>query len=224
LLRIVEELGDAQSVVNVGAGTGSYEPRDRFVVAVEPSMAMIAQRPSGAAPVVRAVAEALPFTDKLFTAALAILTIHHWSEKSQGLHELCRVAKARVVILTFDPQSPGFWLVQDYFPEFLEADRQRLPQIEEIAKFLRHVRVLPLPIPRDCRDGFLGAFWRRPAEYLRAEVRSGISSFATCSDLTALKRLERDLHNGKWMRRNRDIVGMDELDIGYRLVVGEPRM
>jgi SAM-dependent methyltransferase len=219
---IVEALGDAETVVNIGAGTGSYEPKDRFVVAVEPSITMIRQRGRDAAPVVQGFAEHLPFQDKVFAAGLALLTIHHWRDRFRGLCELSRVVRDRFVLLTWDPESEGFWLVKDYFPEFVEADRKRMPTMTELRHLFGHVEVFPLPIPHDCVDGFLGAYWRRPAEYLRSEIRDGISSFATCSDLSALKRLEDDLDSGQWERRYVDILKKSELDIGYRLIVGRP--
>ena len=218
--RIAEALGDAKTVINVGAGTGSYEPRDRLVVAVEPSRTMVRQRPPDAAPVVQAYAECLPFRDEAFAAGLAVLTIHHWQDRVKGLEELSRVTRERVVLLTWDPESEGFWLVKDYFPQFVEADRKRMPSMAELARFFDHLEVLPVPIPHDCLDGFLGAYWRRPAEYLRPEVRNGISSFATCADLSSLKRLEQDLSTGRWEQLYGDILEKDELDIGYRLVVG----
>jgi SAM-dependent methyltransferase len=221
--RILATLGDAETVVNVGAGTGSYEPKDRYVVAVEPSQTMVRQRPQGAAPVVRAVAECLPFKDRSFVAGLAVLTIHHWLDWLVGLRELCRVAKERVVLLTWDPESEGFWLVNDYFPEFLEADRKRMPTMRELGRLFDSVEVSPVPIPHDCVDGFLGAYWQRPAEYLRPEIRDGISSFATCSDLTVLKRLQEDLETGHWERQYGAILNKNELDIGYRLIVGRPQ-
>ena len=220
--RIVEGLGDAETVVNVGAGTGSYEPKDRFLVAVEPSITMVRQRPEDSAPVVQAYAECLPFRDRVFAAGLAVLTIHHWLDKLKGLLELSRVVRERVVLLTWDPESEGFWLVKDYFPEFVKADRKRMPTMTELGRFFDHMEVLPVPIPHDCVDGFLGAYWRRPAEYLRSEIRSGISSFATCLDLTALKRLEQDLDSGQWELRYGDILKKSELDMGYRLIVGRP--
>lgn len=220
--RILQALGAAETVVNVGAGTGSYEPRERSVIAVEPSMTMVQQRQRDAAPVLRAFAESLPFRDNTFDAGMAILTVHHWNDRAAGLLEMCRVVRDTVVVLTWDPQSDGFWLVQHYFPEFLEADRARLPSMVEFRRFFRDLEVLPIPIPHDCSDGFLGAYWRRPAEYLRAEVRNGISSFATCRDLSALRRLQEDLDNGNWEKRYGQILQYDELDVGYRLIVGRP--
>ena len=219
---IARELQGARTVVNVGAGSGSYEPADRFVVAVEPSAVMLQQRPPKAAPAVQAIAERLPFRDDAFDAALAVLTVHHWSDQQTGLRELNRVAGTRIVLLTWDPSSAGFWLMSDYFPQFLEADRHRLPPIDRLLTFLGDAHVIPVPIPHDCVDGFLGAYWRRPEAYLNPEIRSGISSFATCRDLSPLQQLEDHLVTGEWHRRYSDLLEKEELDIGYRLVVGRP--
>lgn len=220
---IARELQDAKTVVNVGAGTGSYEPADRFVVAIEPSRVMLQQRPPGAAPAAQAIAERLPFGDDAFDAAIAILTVHHWSDQHAGMRELSRVARERIVLLTWDPSSEGFWLIRDYFPQFLEADRKRLPPVERLLSLLGDAQVITVPIPHDCADGFLGAYWRRPEAYLNAETRSGISSFATCRDLSPLQRLEEHLDTGEWQRRYGKLLDEKELDIGYRLVVGRPR-
>ena len=223
LARLVARaLQTARTVVNVGAGTGSYEPTDRFVVAVEPSDVMLQQRRPKAAPAVQAIAEQLPFRDDAFDAAMAILTVHHWGDQHAGLRELGRVARERIVLLTWDPSHEGFWLMRDYFPQFLEADRTRLPPIERLLTFLGDGQVITVPIPHDCADGFLGAYWRRPEAYLDAEIRSGISSFATCQDLSPLRRLEDHLITGEWQRRYGELLEEEELDIGYRLVVGRP--
>jgi SAM-dependent methyltransferase len=219
---IARELGGARTVLNVGAGTGSYEPTDRFVVAIEPSTVMLKQRSTRSAPAAQAVAERLPFRDGAFDAVMAVLTVHHWSDLHAGLWELNRVARERIVLLTWDPSTEGFWLLRDYFPEFLDADRKRLPFTEELLRFMADARVINVPIPHDCLDGFLGAYWRRPRAYLSAEIRSGISSFATGRDLSALQRLEDDLETGAWQRRYGDLLKQEELDIGYRLVVGRP--
>ena len=216
ILRALEGLG---SVVNVGAGTGSYEPRDRVVVAVEPSMVMIRQRPSGAAPAVQALAAALPFRDASFDASLAILTLHHWTDWRRGVQELARAARRRVVLLTWDPSATGFWLVDDYFPEVLQIDRSIFPTIEALRQELGHLRVEPVDIPHDCTDGFLGAYWRRPHEYLRPAVRSAISTFSKLTDIdSGLSRLRQDLRSGEWHRRYGSLLSRDCLDLGYRLV------
>jgi SAM-dependent methyltransferase len=216
---IVAALGPAGRLVNVGAGTGSYEPRDRPVVAVEPSRAMIRQRSPGRTPVVQASAVALPFRDGAFDAALAALTIHHWPDRARGLAELTRVAR-HVVILTWDPESTGFWLVDEYFPELAALDRPIFPTMDELRRILGPIEVRPVPVPHDCADGFLGAYWRRPRAYLDAGVRGAISTFGKLTTLEApLERLRRDLDDGSWARRHGDLMDRTEMDLGYRLVV-----
>jgi SAM-dependent methyltransferase len=216
---IVEALGPVDTVVNVGAGAGSYEPRDRRVVAVEPSRAMIGQRRPGSAPVVQASATALPFRAAAFDAALAVLTVHHWPDRARGLAELTRVAR-RVAILTWDPASSGFWLVDDYFPEIVVIDRPIFPALDELRRLLGPIEVRPLPVPHDCTDGFLGAYWRRPHAYLDAGVRGAISTFSKLGPIDgALARLERDLADGAWAQRHGHLLARTELDLGYRLIV-----
>ena len=213
-------LGDAETVVNVGAGVGSYEPTGRAVVAVEPSGVMIAQRPEGAAPAVQGLAESLPFSDNAFDAALAVLTVHHWSDQRAGLTELRRVARDQVIILTWDPEHPGFWLVRDYFPALIEFDRRIFPALADLETILGRTEVSVVPIPHDCVDGFLGAYWRRPEEYLDEGVRSGISTFTRVGDVSpGVEHLREDLEGGRWAVRNADIRCLEELDVGYRLVV-----
>lgn len=217
--KIIRALGDADSVVNVGAGAGAYEPTDRFVVAVEPSMTMIAQRPARSAPVLQAVAGALPFENDSFDAGLAILTVHHWRDRAGGLKELRRVARRQVVVLTWDGTSPGFWLT-DYFPEILDIDRPLFPVPSEFECALGPVIVESILIPHDCTDGFLGANWRRPAAYLDERVRAAISTFSRLSDTeTGLAQLRDDLLSGKWQRKYGGLLEQTELDLGYRLVV-----
>jgi len=210
------------SVVNVGAGAGSYEPADRFVVAVEPAMTMIRQRRAGSAPVVQAVAADLPFRDDGFAAALAILTIHHWPDKARGLYELARVARRRVVVVTWDPSISDFWLADEYFPEIFETDRKIFPMIEDYRRALGRIDVRPMPIPHDCFDGFLGAYWRRPHAYLDAGVRGAISTFAKLPPRaveSGIEQLRRDLEDGTWARRHGDLLDRTEIDLGYRIVV-----
>jgi SAM-dependent methyltransferase len=217
---ITRALNQAETVVNVGAGTGSYEPSDRSVVAVEPAMTMIRQRRPGSAPVVQASATELPFRDDGFAVALAILTVHHWPDQARGLDEMARVARRRVVVVTWDPSTSGFWLTDDYFPEIVEIDRPLFPSIEDFTKALGRVEVQPLPIPHDCVDGFLGAYWRRPHAYLDAGVRSAISTFAKLHDMgRGLDRLRRDLDDGSWARRYGDLLDQPEIDLGYRIVI-----
>jgi SAM-dependent methyltransferase len=185
---------------------------------------MLSQRPLSAAPAVRAVAEALPFQDEAFDVVLAILTVHHWNDQRRGLEECARVAHDRVVILTWDPDAEGFWLVRDYFPEILAIDRRIFPSMELLSAVLGPIDVHPLPIPGDCVDGFLGAYWRRPEAYLDEEVRSGISTFGRLARIDPqLERLARDLGSGNWEQRNAELRDRSDLDVGYRLVTTERR-
>jgi SAM-dependent methyltransferase len=219
---ITGALNRTETVVNVGAGTGSYEPADRPVVAVEPAMTMIRQRRAGSAPVVQASATELPFRDDAFAAALAILTVHHWPDRARGLDELGRVARRRVVVVTWDPSSSGFWLVDDYFPEVVSLDRQIFPTIEDLERAFGRVEVQPFLIPHDCVDGFVGAYWRRPHAYLDAGVRAAISTFAKAQPSQierGLERLRRDLEDGAWERRHAHLFELAEIDLGYRIVI-----
>jgi SAM-dependent methyltransferase len=212
-------LGDAASVVNVGAGTGSYEPA-QTVRAVEPSAAMIAQRPVAAAPAVQAAAEHIPLPDGACDAALAVLTIHHWADPARGVAEMRRVAR-RAVILTWDPDhAEAFWLVRDYLPESAALDRGRMPAIAAVCEWMGGATVTPVPVPHDCVDGFFGAFWRRPEAYLDPRVRAGMSNLSRLGAPVerAIAALRADLESGAWRERNRDLLGLDELDLGYRLL------
>jgi SAM-dependent methyltransferase len=220
---IDEALGDAATVLDVGSGTGSYEPQPRRVVAIEPSRTMIDQRPHDAAPVVQGVAEHLPFPDASFDAALAVLTTHHWPDHLAGLADLARVSE-RQVILTWDPQIfARFWLVADYLPE-IAAHEARLATLGAVTDALNVTDVRPIPVPADCTDGFCGAYWQRPATYLNADARRAISAFARCkpADVArAMTRLEDDLASGRWTRRYRRLTTIDTLDLGYRLVISQ---
>lgn len=215
---ISSALGTSRTVINVGAGTGSYEPSDRPVLAVEPSELMISQRPLNAAPCVRGSAEALPAEDGAFDAAMAVLTIHHWSNWRLGLRELRRVARHRIVLLTFDIDASNFWLTRDYFPELLALDRQIMPPLDALAEELGTYEAMPVLVPHDCSDGFLGAYWRRPKVYLDPTARRSMSSFAKIDARDGLSRLTDDLACGAWRERNADILALDSLDVGYRLL------
>jgi SAM-dependent methyltransferase len=221
--RLHDALGGARTVLNVGAGAGSYEPAERRTVAAEPSAVMVAQRPADAAPAVRARAEALPFADGSFDAVMGVLTFHHWADQAAGVAECVRVARGRVVLLTWDPDAEPFWLVRDYLPGFQALDRAQFPPLAALPALFgagARVEVAAVPVPHDCADGFLGAFWRRPAAYLDAAVQSGISSFARVPGASAgLERLGADLASGAWARRHRALLDRDALDVGYRLVV-----
>jgi SAM-dependent methyltransferase len=214
-------LGSASAVLNVGAGTGSYEPANRNVTALEPSAEMIRQRPPGSAPVVQGSAEALPFEDNSFDAAMAVLTVHHWADKAMGMAELRRVTRGKIVILTYDPAFRDFWLL-DYVPELAALDEGQMPQMQEYQDWLGPVEIASLPIPHDCSDGFLSAYWRRPSAYLDPRIRAAMSSFWALGDVSdALGRLQRDIETGVWARENADILDLQERDCGYRLVVAQ---
>jgi SAM-dependent methyltransferase len=215
---IHDALGNAESIVNVGAGTGSYEPTDRLLVAVEPSITMIRQRPEFAAPVVRAFAEKMPFADGAFDASLAVLTIHHWSDWRAGLREMVRVSRRRVVLFTWDPASGNSWLY-DYFPHLVDSDRLRFPSIAAFREILGEIEVSPVRIPHDCTDGFMGAYWRRPSAYLDPAVRTAISSLSTGESSVSLAHLAGDLSTGAWEQKHGQILKHEDLDLGYRLVM-----
>ena len=223
--RIEAALGEARTVLNVGAGTGSYEPTDREVTAVEPSRTMIAQRLPGSAPVVEGVAEGLPFADDSFDAAMAIITVHHWSDVRAGLAEMVRVARRRVVVLTFDPVPPeDLWLRRDYFPRMLDFHTRVMLPIDELTAMLPDASVEPVPIPNGCADGFWLAIWDRPEMHLDPEVRRASSSWHQMPREEVeqgLARLEADLESGRWDERNGHLRELPELDVGLRLVTAE---
>jgi SAM-dependent methyltransferase len=218
--RIWAALGDARSVLNVGAGSGSYEPVGRDLIAVEPSAVMRAQRPADAAPCVAASALSLPFADQSFDAAFAVLSDHHWPDPIAGLREMRRVAR-RVVVFQFDARCAGdFWLTRDYLPEFADLAAGH-PALAERAAAIG-ARMEPVPIPWDCADGFFHAYWRRPERYLRPEVRRGISVFAALGPEVERRMavaLGQDLASGRWAARNQDLLGRAEADLGARLLI-----
>lgn len=217
--RIHAALGEAKTVVNVGAGAGSYEPADRQVTAVEPSAEMIGQRPAALGPAIQGVAEDLPFEDNAFDAAMAVLTVHHWTDQAKGLRELRRVSRGPVVILTFDPTLRGFWL-EDYFPGLAALDDTQMPLMSAYEPSLGPVRTEIVPVPHDCEDGFLYAYWRRPAAYLDPQIRAAMSSFWALGDVSAeAAKLSADLESGAWEQKFGHLLGMDEYDAGYRLIV-----
>ena len=216
-------LGDARTVLNVGAGTGSYEPPGRDVIAVEPSAVMRAQRPADAAPCVAAAAESLPFEDQSFDAAMAFATVHHWRDPIAGLREMRRVAR-RVVVFTHDTTDTGwhcrFWLTRDYLPEVADLLAGR-PSLTELARAIG-ARIEPVLIPWDCADGFFEAHWRRPEAYLDDHVRRGVSVWARVGpepEQRAVRSLRADLVSGRWADRNRDLIALDAAELGLRLLV-----
>ncbi len=218
--RIWEALGDARTVLNVGAGTGSYEPSDRDVTAVEPSAVMRAQRPPDAAPCIAATAEELPFDDHSFDAAMAVLSDHHWRDPIAGLREMVRVADRVVVLQWDDALIPQFWLVRDYLPEVVALGTNR-PTLAERAASIG-AEMTAVAIPWDCRDGFFHAFWRRPHAYLQEPVRRGTSVWARVgppAEQRAIGALTADLASGAWHERNRDLVDLAAADLGARLLI-----
>jgi len=216
--QIERALGSARTVLNVGAGAGSYEPAGRTVTALEPSAEMIRQRPAGAAPAVQGSAGEIPFPDQSFDAVMGVLTIHHWPDQQQGIREMCRVARERVVLLTFDPAARP-WLT-DYLPELAALDEAAMPSLETLADWLGPIAVEPVLVPHDCSDGFLYAYWRRPAAYLDPRIRKGSSSFWKIAEAEAgIARLAEDLASGAWEQRYGSLLAEDSYDAGYRLVI-----
>ena len=223
--QINAALGDAASIVNVGAGAGAYEPADRLVVAVEPAETMLAQRAGEAAPAVRAVAEALPFPDRSFDAALAVLTVHHWSDAARGLAELRRVAGRIVIFTTLADRINQLWLTSEYFPAMARVRRPGIQPARLAAMLGGEVTVRPVLVPRDCTDGFGEAYWGRPEAYLDPAVRSCASAFSLLSDdeiEPGTARLRADLESGAWDARHGELRHLAEYDTGHRLVVAAP--
>jgi hypothetical protein len=219
--RIVDALGDASPVLNVGAGTGNYEPSDRPVVALEPSEVMARQRPLGSGPVVRGVAEGLPFADDSFGAVLATFTVHHWSDVLTGLSELRRVSR-RQVLLVHDRSLCDYYWITEYFPEILAVPSEQHPAVDELCRSLGVVRIETLPIPADCSDGFCSAFWARPEALLERTLRAGSSSLSQLDPAIAednASRLQADLASGKWDSQYGFLRGLPEFDMGYRLLI-----
>jgi SAM-dependent methyltransferase len=217
-----DALGGAATILNVGAGAGSYEPSDRTVVAVEPSPTMVAQRRGRSALVAQAVAEALPFPDGAFDAAMAVLTVHHWGDRGRGLHEMARVSR-RQVVFYFEPlQTHGFWALE-YFPEALELPTEHDAPGEDVLRAALAVReVRRVLVPADCRDGFGAAFWARPEAYLDPAVQAGMSWLAMLPDGVRRRgtdHLRRDLASGEWDRRHGHLRRQSTYDGGYRIAI-----
>lgn len=223
--QIHAALADARTVVNVGAGTGAYEPPDRHVIAIEPSDVMAAQRPHGLAPAIRASAGSIPLRDRSVDAAMAVLSVHHWDEEREaGVRELRRVARGAVVILTYDATISGaMWLMADYLPEVAALDLRIFPPLEKLAEWLGgDVRIAKVPIPRDTPDWMLGSFWAHPERVLDANARAATSGFARMpADVVerVVSEVSFDLARGLWDRRYGHLRSLDEFDVGLRLLV-----
>jgi SAM-dependent methyltransferase len=219
---IWEALGDVRTVVNVGAGTGNYEPGDRFVVAVEPARTMLTQRAATQAPAVQAVAEALPFPDLAFDVALATFTLHHWSDLGAGLRELRRVARRQVIVLNEPAIGRQFWLATYFHDAPMVPSEERAPSIVDLEHFLNVRSVRPLLVPANCTDGFIGAYWARPEAYLDRAVRAGMSTLAQLPPealARGITRLARDLASGAWDARYAHLRTLPWYDVGYRLII-----
>jgi ubiquinone/menaquinone biosynthesis C-methylase UbiE len=217
---IAEALDDVHTVVNVGAGAGSYEPVFAHVVAVDPSAVMLAQHLGTSR--VQGVAEALPFRSGAFDAAMAIMTIHHWTDFRAGLAEMRRVARRQVVFTWDKDHDEQLWVVAEYVPEIRTLEQARFPALDEVVRALGNATVREFPIPHDFTDGYQPAFWRRPEAYLDARVRAASSTFATLPHHVvepAMRQLKADLASGTWERRHQDLIGRESVDYGYRLVV-----
>ena len=226
--RILEALGPARSVVNVGAGTGLYEPRDRYVLAIEPSEVMAAQRPRELAPALRAEAQSLPLRDGSVDAALTVLSLHHWDDgQERGVRELRRVARGPVVIVAFEPAvCAEVWLVKDYLPEVAELDRKSAPSLEQVATWLGgKTQVEVLSVPRDTPDWTLMSFWAHPERVLDEAARNATSGFARMPAHVVQRvvaAVQADLEDGSWERRHGHLRQLNEYDAGMRLLLNVP--
>ena len=222
--QLYAELEGATRIINIGAGTGSYEPENVVLVAVEPSSEMISQRKSGAYPIKQASAEKLPFEDNSFSHAMTVLSMHHWPDKPKAFSEINRVATDKFVAISWNPDSEPFWLTREYFPEIHEMDKAIFPTIDEIKEHFDDVQIRPLQIPHDCQDGFFAAFWKRPHAYLNPKVRQATSPFSKVSNLKeGLKMLENDLASGAWEKKNRELLNASSISAGYVLISAKTR-
>ena len=222
--QLFAELRGATRIVNIGAGTGSYEPENVDLVAVEPSAEMISQRKTGSHRVEQAFAEKLPFENNSFSHAMTVLSMHHWENRTLAFSEINRVATGKFVAITWDPKSDPFWLTRDYFPEIHEMDKDIFPDLEELNEHFDEVKMSFLQIPSDCQDGFFAAFWKRPEAYLNSTVRQATSPFSKIKNLSGgLQKLEDDLASGVWAKNNHAILGLSSLDCGYRLISAKVR-
>ena len=222
--QLYDELQGATRIVNIGAGTGSYEPENIELVAVEPSSVMISQRKDGSHRVEQAFAEKLPFENSSFSHAMTVLSMHHWQNRARAFNEINRVATEKFVAITWDPKSEPFWLTRDYFPEIYEMDKRIFTDLGELNEYFDEVTIRPLQISSDCQDGFFAAFWKRPKAYLNSTVRQAMSPFSKIKNLSeGLQKLEDDLASGVWAKNNHAILGLSSLDAGYRVISAKVR-
>ena len=222
--QLYSKLQGATRIVNIGAGTGSYEPENIELVAVEPSLEMISQRGNDSHRVEKACAEKLPFENDSFSHAMTVNSMHHWENRALAFAEINRVATDKFVAISWDPESDPFWLTRDYFPEIYEMDKCIFPGIKELNEYFSDVVITPLKIPADCKDGLLAAFWKRPEAYLSEKVRQSTSPFAKIKYLAeGLIKLEDDIASGAWAQNNHAILNSTSLDVGYRLISARVR-
>jgi SAM-dependent methyltransferase len=224
---IYRALGDAKTILNVGAGSGSYEPTDRFVISVEPSVTMRAQRLlNHKSPAVIGKADDLPFDDRSFDVATAFLTIHHWPDIKKGLAEMRRVTRSQIIIMTYDPDALGIFWNAEYFPEVIEVEKQRYPRIQSLVNVLGgNAEVQEIPVPLNCLDGFQEAFYGRPEAFLEKEVRKAMSAWGFISEdrqELMVKRLSDDLSSGEWDRKFGYLRTQPTFSGALRLVIGNP--
>ncbi|GAA6151505.1 class I SAM-dependent methyltransferase [Pseudoteredinibacter isoporae] len=218
--RIHAHLMTADSILNIGAGTGSYEPQGANLIAVEPSLTMIQQRPSNAHLAKQATAEALPFEDNAFSHGMTVLSMHHWSDRQAAFDEIKRVVRKRFVALTWNPDSKPYWLSERYFPEIHQIDQSIFPTLAELEEAFPGIKFITLPIPANCKDGFTASFWARPEAYLNPEVRASMSTFSKINALeSGLQKLEVELNNGFWQTQYGDLRHRSHLDTGYIIAV-----
>ena len=224
---VYKELFDAKTILNVGSGAGSYEPTDKYVVAVEPSTIMRQQRlDRNKVPAINAKADNLPFDSNSFDASMAMITVHHWHDMDKGLKELRRVTKHQVVIMTFDPkQLDNFWNAE-YFPEVIDVEKARYPTIDFIKNSLGgHCKVIPIPIPLDCKDGFQEAFYGRPEAFLEKQVRLSQSAWGFIPEdkqEEIVRRLRTDLESGNWDKKYGHFRVQEFFTCSLKLIVSTP--
>jgi SAM-dependent methyltransferase len=217
--RIQFHLQDANLILNVGAGIGSYEPENSKIVAIEPSYEMISQRINSKTILIQGVAEELPFKDNVFDCSMGILTLHHWSDIALGLQEMCRTTKDKIIIFTWIGYGNNFWL-EDYIPEIVGIDENLFPTLEELGQILGGISSEIIEIPYDCTDGFMCAYWRRPEMYLNPNARRAISTFSRIPEIKErLNILQKDVDSGVWHNKYSHLIEKESLDLGYRLVV-----
>ena len=220
---IVAALGNDRTVLNVGAGAGSYEPIERAVTAVEPSASMRAQRPPHLPSAIDAVAQSLPFAEASFDAALATFTVHQWPDLKAGLAEIRRVTRGPIVIMTCDrDELDRFWL-EAYAPEVLDVEAGRYPPIDTIAELLGGAKVVSVPIPLDCTDGFGEAYYGRPEMLLDPGARLACSAWSFVDPAVESRfvaELGRDLETGAWDKKYGHLRSQPHFDGSLKLIIG----